>query len=235
MVDPEAAFSLPAKMVQSYSGGRSGLDNRSDNISEWVQLHVRELGIVVVALLVLVVGVFTYKRVSAGTEARAEQAYFAADQALQVGDDSSAAAELARVSGQYKGTAGGTQAAMLLAQLRFNAGDYAGGLAVLDDLRSGRVRSEFRSAVEALAAAGYEGEGKYDEAAAAYQKAAESARFPADRDSYEADAARVLTAAGQADRAAEIWQGIADDPASPLSDEARVRLGELTVKPAGQG
>jgi len=222
-------------MVQSSSGNRFGMDNRSENVAEWVQLHMRELSIVIVAAVVLVAGVFTYRRVAAGTEAKAEQAYFAAEQARQMGDDSTAAVELARVSTQYQGTAGGTQAAMLLAQLRFDAGDYAGGLAVLEELRGGKAKEEFRASVEALAAAGHEGEGAYDEAAAAYQKAADLARFQADKDSYRADAARVLTAGGQTAAAADIWQSIADDPTSPMADEARVRLGELTVKPAGQG
>ena len=44
-------------------------------------------------------------------------------------------------------------------------------------------------------------------------------------------AARVLGAEGKVAEAVKLWQAIADDPSSPLADEARVRLGELTVQP----
>lgn len=222
-------------MVQPAAGLRPKNDDRSENLSEWVQLHMRELAIAVIVVAVVVAGVLTYRRVSAGTARKAEQAFFAAEQLRQVEGDSAATAALQRVSGQYRGTAGGTQAAILLAQLRYDAGQYAEGLADLEELRGSGVKGEFRASIEALIAAGYEGEARYAEAATAYRKAADAARFPADRDSYRADAARVLAAGGQTAEAAAIWQEIADDPTSPLSEEARVRLGELTVKPAGQG
>lgn len=216
------------------SQSKPTLDDRTESIADWVQDHVRELSIVAVVVVVLVGGVFGYRRMSAATERNAEQAFFAAQQLRQTGDAAKAEAELSKVTAQYSGTAGGTQAAMVVAQLRYDAGKYAEGLQALEQLKEGGVSDEFEASVEALIAAGYEGQGKYAEAAAAYLRAADGARFAADRLSYQADAARVLGADGKVAEAVKLWQAIADDPASPLADEARVRLGELTAAPAAR-
>lgn len=210
------------------------LDDRTESISYWFEEHVREVSIIAVVLIVLVGGIFGYRRMSAATERNAEQAFFAAQQLRQTGDAARAEAELSKVTTQYRGTAGGTQAGMVVAQLRYDAGKYAEGLQALEQLKDGGVDAEFEASVEALIAAGYEGQGKFAEAAAAYLRAAEEARFAADRVSYQADAARVLGAEGKVAEAVKLWQAIADDPSSPLADEARVRLGELTVEPAGR-
>ncbi len=210
------------------------LDERTESIAAWLQEHVREVAIIATVVVVLAGGVFAYLRMSAATERNAEQAFFGAQALRQGADPTQAEAELAKVASQYRGTAGGTQAAMVVAQLRYDAGKYDEGLKALEELRKGGVSDEFAASVEALIAAGYEGQGKFAEAAAAYQSAAGKARFEADRMSYRADAARVLAAGGQVAEAVKLWQSIADDPTSPLADEARVRLGELTVTPAGK-
>ncbi len=210
------------------------LDERTESISEWFQEHIREVSIIAVVVIVLAGGVFAYLRMSAATERNAEQAFFSAQALRQSADPTQAEAELAKVSTQYRGTAGGTQAAMVVAQLLYDAGKYDEGLQTLAQLKDGGVKDEFAASVEALIAAGYEGEGKFTEAASAYQTAASKTRFDADKQSYRANAARVLAAGGKVPEAVALWQAIADDPTSQLADEARVRLGELTVKPAGK-
>ena len=89
-------------------------------------------------------------------------------------------------------------------------------------------------AVHALIGAGLEGKGDYAAAAQAYQQAAEQAAFALERQTHQADAARAMTLAGNAQGAVAIWQELANDPTSPFSAEARVRLGELQAAPAGQ-
>ena len=54
------------------------------------------------------------------------------------------------------------------------------------------------------------------------------------RDGYRADAARALASAGKAAEAAKIWEELAKDPTSFYAAEARVRIGELTAKPAAR-
>lgn len=211
------------------------MDDSTESLVDWFQSHVREVSIVAGAIVVIVGGTFAYRTMSASTERNAEQAFFSAQALRQGSDPTQAETALSRVTTQYRGTAGGTQAAMVLAQLRYDGGKYDEGLKVLSELKGGGSGKEFGAAVEALIAAGYEGQGKLAEAGAAYLKAASIARFDADKQRYQADAARVYGAAGQVAEAVKLWQALADDPKSALADEARVRLGELTVTPAGQG
>ena len=219
-------------MAQHIPGGAPHSDDRTESVADWFALHVREIAIAATVVVVAVAGFYAYRRVSTGTETKAEQAYFAAQQAAGQGDNAQLESQLDRVAGQYRGTAGGTQAAMTLARLRYNAGKYDEGLATLQRLQDGGVSDEFKPAVAALLAAGYEGQAKFTDAASAYGKAADAARFEAEAAGYRADAARVLAMGGDTASAVKIWEQIAADPTAPLADEARVRLGELTARPA---
>lgn len=210
------------------------VSDRSESFFDWVQLHVRELLIGAILVAVVGLGVFLYQRNRASTERNAERAFFAAQQTAQTGGAANAEAELDRLAGAYPSTAGGTQAALLLAQLRYDQGKYDEGLATLRRVQDS-APDEFRAAVHALIAAGLEGKGSYAEAGQAYQAAADAAQFNTERQAHRADAARVLTQAGNKQAAVAIWQELADDPTSPYGPEARVRLGELQAQPAGQG
>ena len=209
------------------------LADRTESFMDWVQLHTRELLIGLILVGVVALGAFLYQRNRASTERNAERAFFAAQARVQSGDAAAAEGELSSLAGAYPNTAGGTQAALTLAQLRYDAGKYDEGLATLRRVQGG-APDEFKAAVQALIAAGLEGKGSYAEAAQAYQQAAEQAAFDLERQAHRADAARVLTLAGNTQGATAIWQELANDPTSPFSAEARVRLGELQAQPAGQ-
>lgn len=207
---------------------------RSESAAEWFQLHAREIVLGVAAIAVVGGGIFTYRQISAGNEQRAEQALFAAQQTSQGGAPDEEAQALQRVVTAHEGTAAGTQAALLLAQLRYSQGNYADGIAVLRQVADGAGK-EFAASVHALIGAGLEGAGNHAEAASAYRKAVDAARFEADRDAYRTELARVLTLAGNEEEAVRIWTELADDPTSPHAPEARVRLGELQAQPASNG
>lgn len=207
-------------------------DSRAHSVGDWLQTHVREVVIGLVVVVVAVGGVFFYRQISIANQRSAEQQYFAAQ--AQAGDPAAQQKALDQVIGSFEGTPSAAQAAMLLAQLRYDEGKYDEGLAALRRLQDGGVPDEFAAAVEALVAAGLEGKRQFNEAAASYRSAAEKARFDADRQTYLADAARTYRLAGNQAAAVELWTQLASDPANPLSAEARVRLGELTVKPAAQ-
>src|SRR5690606_22064233 len=119
------------------------LDDRTEAIAEWVREHVREVSIIAVVVIVLAAGTFAYLRMSAATVRNAEQAFFSAQALRQGADPSQAEAELSKVSTQFRGTAGGTQAAMVVAQLRFDAGKYAEGLQAQEQLKSEGISDEF--------------------------------------------------------------------------------------------
>lgn len=208
------------------------VSDRTESLLDWVQLHARELIIGAILIAVLGLVAILYQRNRATTERAAERAFFSAQQTLQTGGD--AQAELDRLAGAYPNTAGGTQAALVLAQLRYDEGKFDEGLQTLRRAEDSAPK-EFASSVRALIAAGLEGKGSYAEAAQAYQAAAAQARFATEKQAHQADAARVLALGGDTAAAVAIWQNLANDPTSPYSPEARVRLGELQAAPAGQG
>ncbi|HEU4631175.1 MAG TPA: tetratricopeptide repeat protein [Gemmatimonadaceae bacterium] len=213
---------------------RSGdSDSRVHSVGDWFTLHVREVVVGVVVVLVAVAGVFFYRQVTAANRRSAEQQFFAAQ--AQAADPAAQQKALDQVISNFEGTPSAAQAAMLLAQLRYDEGKYDEGLAALRRLQQGGVSDEFAASVDALIAAGLEGKGSFGEAAARYLAAAEKARFDADRQSYLADAARAYRLAGNEAEAVKLWTQLASDPANPHSAEARVRLGELTAAAATRG
>jgi predicted negative regulator of RcsB-dependent stress response len=213
------------------SGDR--FDSATDSIGDWFQTHVREVVIGAVVVAVAVAGVFFYRQVSVANQRSAEQQFFAAQ--AQGADPAAQQKALDQVVGNFEGTPAAAQAAMLLAQLRYDEGKYDEGLAALRRLEQGGVPDEFEAATQALIGAGLEGKRSFAEAAASYRSAAEKARFDADRQSYLADAARAYTLGGNKAEAVKLWTELASDPANPMSAEARVRLGELTAEPAARG
>ena len=215
------------------SSAAPDLTDRTESFMDWVQLHTRELLIGLILVAVIALGAFLYQRNRASTERNAERAFFAAQSRVQSGDAAAAETELDALAGAYPNTAGGAQAALLLAQLRYDAGKFDEGLAALRRIQGG-APDEFKAAVQALIAAGLEGKGDYAAAAQAYQQAAGFAAFDLERQAHRADAARAMAMGGDAQGAIAIWQEMANDPTSPFSAEARVRLGELQAVPAGR-
>jgi len=218
-------------MSDPITSPRAPQSSSSLGTGDWLSLHGKKIAIAAVVLAVAVGGIYAYRQVSASTAQRAERAYFAA-QATQ-GPAADQERALDGVIGAYRGTPAATQAAMMLAQMRYDRGAYDEGVAALAGIDGSG--GEFESAIDALIAAGLEGRGEFADAAAKYREAAEEARFDIDRDGYLADAARAYGRAGNTAEAVRIWTELAADPMGGLAAEARVRLGELTAKPAGQG
>lgn len=208
---------------------RPGLDDRAQNLVEWAELHSKLLTIVAVAIIAVAGGAWFYQKSHEARLRNASNALTDAEQALGAGNLALAQADLEKVVSRYGGTRPGEQAALVLAQVLYDKGQYQQGIAGLEKLE-GSAGDYLKAGTLNMIGAGYEQEGKYDQAAAAYQKAAAAARYPNDRDQYMASAARALTAGGKADQAKAIWTKLADDPASSQAAEARVRLGELEAK-----
>jgi tetratricopeptide (TPR) repeat protein len=83
-------------------------------------------------------------------------------------------------------------------------------------------------------AAGFEGAGKFADAAVHYRTAADLTRLDDERDVYLANAARAYQAAGNTAEAIAIWRRLVESEGTQAA-EARVRLGELTAEPAKRG
>lgn len=205
--------------------------DKTESAAEWLVLHKQRVIIGVVAIVLLFGGAWFYRRSTQIKAARAESAYFQARQAMMAGNAPLAVTDLRNVTARYKGTAGAAQAALALAQILYDEGKYREGIVELDKV-AGSSPQELRASVHALRAVGHEGLKQFDQAATEYQAAAEVTRFPNDASAFRASAARALMAGGKPDAARAIWAQLAAEPEGSLVSEAKVRLGELTAKPA---
>jgi len=205
--------------------------DRSESAAEWLVLHKQRVILGVVAIAILFAGAWFYRRSSQIKEARAESAYFQARQAMESGNTPLAMTDLRNVTTRYEGTTGAAQAALTMAQILYDEGKYREGIAELEKAANSRPE-ELAPSIHVLRAVGYEGLKQFDQAAAEYQAAAEVTRFPNDASTFKASAARALMAGGKPDAARAIWAELAAEPEGSMVSEARVRLGELTAKPA---
>lgn len=206
---------------------------KSWSFTDWYWKNQKLLGIAGAVVLVAAAGAWFYMRSAQIKQANAERGLSQAKQSLGAGNVPLAMTDLQRVAERYKSTPAGVQAAMVLAQLDYEQGKYADGLKALEGVRGSARAAE--GDVLSLIGDGQLAGGKPDDAAASYRKAAEATRGPAEKALHLAKAARALMVAGKDAEAKAIWQQLADDPdAAALRNEAEVRLGELTVEPAGK-
>ena len=201
-----------------------------ESIAETFQTYQKQILVGVIVLAAAGGGFWMWKRSAEVREGRAGEAYQVAEGAFASGNMPLAQAELEKVTGRYAGTASGTQAAMLLAQVHFGQGKYADGMKVLE-AASSKAPAPLKAGIQALMGAGLEGTAKPAEAAAAYGKAADLSQFDIDRDMYRMEQARILAAAGDAAGAGKIYLEIGQREDSPFAGEAKVRLGEQQAKP----
>ncbi len=206
------------------------LDDDESSVLDWIRSHARLATYAGVTIVALAAAVYMWRRSDAIKQQRGEEALIGAARTFSSGNLPLAQTDLEKVIGRYGSTGAGAQARLLLAQILFEQSKVDSGLRVLQEAGSG-PGGAFAASVHALRAAGLEQLNKSAEAAAEYERAAAMSRGAVERDIYRGDAARAYTAAGQAAKALEIWRALAADEQSPISAEARLRIGELTAKP----
>jgi predicted negative regulator of RcsB-dependent stress response len=203
----------------------------ADSLLETIRLKQREIAIGAIAIAaVAVIGWFWRSSVVQKDE-RAERALNLAANSYYSGNKALAKTDLEKMVARFGGTPGGIQGAMLLAQILYEEGQYEPGIKQLEAVRTSAGGGPFAASVEGLVAAGYADQNKFDEAAKRYLAAADKAAFPADKDLYRADAARVFALAGKKEEARKIWAEIVTRIDSPALGEAKIRLGELSAAP----
>src|SRR5215217_4320347 len=206
---------------------------RSESFTDWVQLHSREVMWGGLAVVALAAGGWFYNRSRDLKAERAERAYYQAQRSVTAGNMPLAESDLKKMIQRYDGTQAATQARLQLAQIMYDQGKVQQGI---DELKSveDKVGSskDFGSAVHIMMAAGYEQLKNYNAAADQYEKAAKVARFDADRQRHQAQAAMTYLQAGNKEKAKQIWTDLGADSKGAVAGEARVRLGELTAAPA---
>ena len=207
------------------------IEERAHSLLDWAQTNLRAVLLGLAIVVAAGIGVWLYVATQANKEQRASSELARASGAVAAGNFALAETDLSRVVQQYGGTDAGKQAALLLSEALYGQGKYQQGIDALQP-HADRAPDYLRTAFRSQIAAGYEELGNFAEAAQAYLRAAESARFDADRSILRADAARAFTLAGNATAAREIWEAEASDETSPVREEARVRLGEMTAQAA---
>jgi predicted negative regulator of RcsB-dependent stress response len=220
-------------MTRTGAAARTDMDERAQNFMAWAETNSRLLTIIAVAIIVIAGGFWFYTKSHQARARNAATALQQAELAVAAGNLALAQSNLEKVVDRYDATRSGEQARLILAQVRYDRGQFADGLSVLQPLTKADDKG-LRASAYNLIGAGYEQQQKLDDAAKAYRQAADVTPYQIDRDQYLASAARALTTGGKLDEAKEIWGKLAADPASPLAAEARVRLGEIEAKAASQ-
>lgn len=200
---------------------------------DWIQANTRAVTIGAAVVVVGALGLWFYQRSGELKRLNAERQLNQAKQSLAAGNAPLAQTDLQRVATRYQGTPAGAQAAMVLAQMQYDEGKFNEGIQTLQPLadRSGPNQANVLS----LIGDGQLATGNAEEAARTYRRAAEATKLPGENAVYRSKAAKALMAAGKTAEARQAWQELADDPnAEIVHAEAQIRLGELSVQPAGQ-
>jgi predicted negative regulator of RcsB-dependent stress response len=201
----------------------------------WFQANSRLTGIVSGVVAVAAASTWFVMRSAEIKRINAERGLSQAKQSLTAGNAALATTDLQRVATKYIGTPGGTQAAMLLAQLNYDQAKHVEGLKVLESYQSKSAAGPALPEVWTLVGDGQIAVGKGEDAVASYRKAVDATDKPGAKAVLSAKLARALMATGKEAEARAIWERLSTDPdAVFVRSEAQVRLGEMVVKSASK-
>ena len=221
-------------MTKTANPPRPQIDDRADTFFLWIQTHMRQVAIAGVVVVALGLGFWLWRQSRVARERNASIDLLTASQTIQSGNLALAQSDLEKLVARYEGTNAAAQAAFELGSIYYSQGQYDRGIALLQKLAASSDDPLVKAMAENGVAAGYEGAGRFADAATHYRRAADLTRLEDERDIYLANAARAFQAAGNKTEAIAIWRRLAE-AGGTQSAEARVRLGELAVEPAKQG
>lgn len=192
---------------------------------------MRKIAIAGVVLVAIAVGFWLWRQSQVARERNAAVGLLNAAQTLQSGNTALAQSDLEQLVARYEGTNAAAQASLELASMYYTQGQYDRGITLLERLAKSAGNDQVKALAENGVAAGYEGAGRFADAATHYRRAAELTRLVDERDMYLANAARAHMSAGNEAEAITIWRQLAETDGAQ-APEARVRLGELVVEAA---
>jgi hypothetical protein len=225
------------------------IQSAADRMGEWIQKHLIAVSSAIGGLLALaaIVSLLGSARESAEREASVALAEVRNDYLSAMGASpgsldvpelaSEAAARRIReeygrrfgeVADAHAGTVSGALARMEVAQLRADAGDHEGALALYDQiLAEGAGGDRIRGLVLQRAASALEDLSRWADAAARHEQAAALPGYPLSHWAL-ADAARCRAAAGETEAALALYRRLsAEAPELRLPDHQRVQMQEL--------
>jgi predicted negative regulator of RcsB-dependent stress response len=203
---------------------------KAESFLDWFHVNSRLVGIGAVAVLLAGAVAWYIPRARMQKNENADKQLLAAKQSISAGNLQLAESDLKKVADRYAGTPGGTEAGMLLGQIRLEKGDAPGAVTALQEL-AGKVGSDASAAsVHGLLGDALSQAGKIAEAAAEYEKAAGLTSMPNEKMMLLAKAGHSYMAAGKSAEAKKVWEAIAaQQESAALAAEARVRLGEIAA------
>src|SRR5215212_9193835 len=201
---------------------------KAESFLDWFRINSRIVTIGSIVVAAAAFGFWFYNRSAVLKAENADRKLLAAKQSLGSGNLPLAQSDLKKVADQYPSTSAGAEAGMLLAQLKLEQGDYQGALTTLKDLTAKNESGPYATPLRTLLGDAYSQLGKPAEAAAEYERASQLTTAPNERALLLAKIGRAQTAAGNAAKARQAWDALANQQDNAgLAAEARVRLGEL--------
>jgi predicted negative regulator of RcsB-dependent stress response len=212
---------------------QSAAADHAQTFLDWTRINSKLLTTGAVVVAVAAAGYWLYLRSSQIQAANAERALLTAKQSMTAGNMPLAQKDLQNVYAKYGSTSAGVQAAMLLAEIDYDAGKVQDGISILQKVAGSSAASGVESTILSLEGDGQAQLKKFAEAAKAYEDASHATSFETEVSFHLAKAARAYEAGGNVAKAKEIWTKLLNDPkAQTMSAEARVRLGELSATTA---
>lgn len=190
--------------------------------------RTRQLGIAGGVILVIVLVAWFAITAGKRKEAFAAKALEDARVVAEGGNLALAVQQFDKVAKTYAGTAAAYDAAIGIAQARLVNGQNELAIAGLDEFLKSNPPANYAAPGHSLLGTAYENTNKFDEAAAAYKKAAETATLDYLKTTAMLDEARALRLAKKTDASAAVYREIITKfPESASKTEAEVRLGEM--------
>ena len=206
-------------------------EDHAQTFLDWTKVNSKALTAGAVVVLVAAGGFWFYQRSQQIQAANAQKALLNAKQSLSSGNVQLAQTDLQSVYARYGSTEAGVEAAMLLAQVSYDAGKPQDGITMLDKVAGTNAGSTVLGTIRNLEGDGYSQMGKLSDAAKQYEAAAAATTLDDEKAFYEAKAARTYQASGDTAKARQIWTSLANSPSGSMVTEAKVRLGELEAQP----
>lgn len=210
--------------------GSATTQPKAESFVDWFHINTRWITIGAAAVVAVAFAVWFVQRKSLNETISADKQLVVAKQSMGSGNAPLAEADLKKVLDRYGDKAAGAEAGMLLAQLRFDRGDFAGAVTTLRDLSSKVSAGPNASSVRGLLGDALAQLDKPADAAVEYEKAAGLTAMPNEKSFWLAKAARSYMTAGKSPEAKKLYEGLAAQSGNEaVSTEAHVRLGELAT------
>ncbi|MDB4914924.1 MAG: hypothetical protein JWM95_2568 [Gemmatimonadetes bacterium] len=207
----------------------SATQPKAESFLDWFQINSR---LVVIGGAVVLAAGFAYwfvQRTKVNEAVNSDKQLMQAKQSLNSQNQALAESDLKKVVDKYGDKPAGTEAGLLLAQLKMDKGDFAGAVATMKDLL-GKVSGPSATQVEGLYGDALAQQGKAAEAAAEYVKAAGMTSMTNEKNLWLSKAALAYLTGRNTAEAKKIYEGLAAQIENQaIAAEAHVRLGELTL------